>query len=309
MSAGTGYQFSLHMAVFVLSAVEAIRGQCQQIQQSVKHQHDNEQLLLQTLNSLYTRARAVEDECKGVKVDELEKVSPEQHPARMRIDKHQECELLLQAAELQEVKRAVTALSEISASHVLHRNVNGKVSIPASQRAENSPLAQGLPHFRSGDAVTDGKDIDSGQPFGTTEKGGTTGRCEYYVEEPESPEAKAHPERRDVDSGQIPFVQTSPTGDLGGTAFVEMPVTEAGHEKSSAQFVLRTLERKSLKPGLPGTTQLRLKEVYQIIDSTGNRRSQFKTKCGVEMHTLPPVFGWLCDSRCLQVCWRHACGK
>eukprot|EP00892_Ulva_mutabilis_P010970 jgi/Ulvmu1/8245/UM041_0056.1 len=93
--------------------------------------------------------------------------------------------------------------------------------------------------------------------------------CEYYVEEPISPETGFSSLRARFPSPII--VQPSP---VNQEAALIVPLAGKGEAKSAAHVVMRTVECKPQRQGMVGSTQLRLKEVYQTIDSKGNTSSQ-----------------------------------
>lgn len=113
-----------------------------------------------------------------------------------------------------------------------------------------------------------------------TERANPLVQYEYYVEEPDSPEVENHATH--APQSHLPSVQMSPVLSQKDTGCVCMTMTGSRPSSSSAHVVLRTVECKPHKQGLPGATQLRLKEVYQTIDSTGNSRSQYQTRSDEE---------------------------
>lgn len=200
----------------------------------------------------------------------------------------------LQAAELHEIKRAVSALSPLPAATGTH-------TPPSTPRQQNSAPLRALARDRPDGCIAAGCGIVHGGRIGIHCVGNTKAvhtkaaavepipECEFYVEEPESPEMDTEATR--AYRPRMPIVQTSPVATRNGSDFVSKPFTGAGHVSLPAHVVMRTVERKPLKQGMTGTTQLRLKEVYQTIDSAGNSRSQYKTRSGIHGHDFYLVRG------------------
>lgn len=185
----------------------------------------------------------------------------------------------MQAATLQEVKRAVLALLSPPAE-------SKQVVSPTEQFPETAPV-QAIAKPSSCSAANSGEIPTNCFQFvtsGNAELAQTHvqkvkhpfGQCEYYVEEPESPKPDNHPVH--VPQSQLRIVQTSPVVAQQETRFAYVPMIGSSTSNTSAHVLLRTVECKPLKQGLPGATQLRLKEVYQSIDCTGNSRSQCQTR-------------------------------